>query len=94
LRATGPSLTPDGGCITASNTILQASLSSAFFPLRQIVISSALGMSSLQSLSTSGVHALRCASVSCEKDGAGEIVAHSNAIDTHVWAQGIVRSMF
>jgi hypothetical protein len=53
----------------------------------------ASGMNSLQSLSTSGVHAMRCASVPCEKEGAGEIVADSNASDTHLCVQGIGRSI-
>ncbi len=64
-----------GWLIPASNTVLHASLSSALFSLRQIVISSALGTNALQSLSTSGAHAKRCASVPCEKEGAGEAVA-------------------
>src|ERR1700686_76474 len=56
-----------GGCLVpASTTVLQASPSSAFFSLIQIVMSSALGMNALQSLSTSGVHARRCSSVPCE----------------------------
>ena len=71
------------GCfIPASNAVLQASLSSAFFSLRQMVISSALGMNALQSLKTSGVHAKRCSSVPCEKEGAGQAIADSNASDT------------
>ena len=82
-----------GGClIPASNAVLQASLSSAFFSLRQIVISSALGMNALQSLSTSGVHAKRCSSVPCEKEGAGDAVADSKASDTHHCVKGISRS--
>jgi hypothetical protein len=48
-------------------------------------------MNALQSLSTSGVHAKRCASVPCEKEGAGETVADSKANDTHC-AKGIGRS--
>jgi hypothetical protein len=39
------------------------------------------------------VHALRCASVPCEKEGTGEIVADSNASDTHHRAKGIGRSI-
>ena len=82
-----------GGCfIPASNTALQAQLSSAFFSLRQIVISSALGMNALQSLSTSGVHAKRCSSVPCEKEGAGEAVADSKASDTRHCVKGVSRS--
>ena len=83
-----------GGClIPASNAVLQASLSSAFFSLRQIVISSALGMNALQSLSTSGVHAKRCSGVPCEKEGAGKAVADSNASDTHHRAEDGRRSI-
>jgi hypothetical protein len=74
-----PSLTPGSWVIAAPDAVLHASLSSAFFPLRQVVISSALGMNSLQSLSTSGVHAMRCSSVPCEKEGAGKTVADSRA---------------
>ena len=70
LRAPVPSLTL-GSCLVPAST----SLSSAFFSLRQGVISSALGMNALQSLSTSGVHARRCSSVPCAKQGAGEAVA-------------------
>jgi hypothetical protein len=88
-----PALTLGGCCIPASNTTLQAPLSSAFFSLRQIVISSAFEMNSLQNLSTSSVHALRCASVPCEKEGAAEIVAHSKASDTHFCGQSIERSI-
>ena len=73
-----------GSCfISASSAVLHASLSSAFFSLRQIVISSALGMNALQSLSTSGVHAKRCSGVPCEKEGEGEVVAHSRASEAH-----------
>src|SRR6202022_362195 len=93
LRAAVPSLTPGSGFISASNAVLHASLSSAFFSLRQVVISSALGMNALQSLSTSGVHAKRCSSVPCEKEGAGETVADSKASDTHHRAKGIGRSI-
>jgi hypothetical protein len=74
--------------IPASNAVLQASLSSAFFSLRQIVISSALGMNALQSLSTSGVHAKRCSSVPCEKEGTGEAIAASKASDTRHCVEG------
>jgi hypothetical protein len=83
-----------GGCLVpASTTVLQASLSSAFFSLRQIVMSSALGMNALQSLSTSGVHARRCSSVPCEKEGDGEVVADSRASDTHHCAEDVGRSI-
>jgi hypothetical protein len=83
-----------GGCfISASNAVLQASLSSAFFSPRQIVISSALGMNALQSLSASGVHAERCASVPCEKEGVGETVADNRTSNTHHCAKGIGRSI-
>jgi hypothetical protein len=59
--------------------------------LRQVVISSALGMNALQSLNTSGVHAERCSAVPCEREGAGEAIAHSKASDTHDRAKGIGR---
>jgi hypothetical protein len=78
-----PSLTLGDWSITGSNTALHAWLSSAFLSLRQAVIASALGMSALQSLSTSGVHAMRCSNVPCEKEGTGEAIAGSNASDTH-----------
>jgi hypothetical protein len=87
-----PSVTLGSCFIPASNAVLQASLSSAFFSLRQIVISSALGMNALQSLSTSGVHAKRCSSVPWEKEGAGEAVAHSKASDTRHRVEGFSRS--
>jgi len=81
------------GCfISASNAVLQASLSSAFFSLRQIVISSALGMNALQSLSTSGVHAKRFSTLSCEKAGAGEAAADSKASDTRHRVKDVSRS--
>src|SRR5882724_4207472 len=61
-----------GSCIIpASSAVLHASLSSALLSLKQVVISSALGMNALQSLSTSGVHAKRCSGVPCENEGAG-----------------------
>ena len=50
-------------------------------------------MNALQSLSASGVHAVRCVSVPCEKEGAGETVADSNASDMHNCAKGIGRSI-
>jgi hypothetical protein len=87
-----PSLTPGGWFIAASTAVLHASLSSAFFSLRQVVISSALGMNALQSLSASGVHAMRCVRVPCEKEGAGEAIVDSKASDTHNRVQGIGRS--
>jgi hypothetical protein len=49
-------------------------------------------MNALQSLITSGVHAMRCASVPCEKEGAGETVANSKASDTHHCVKGVSRS--
>jgi hypothetical protein len=45
-----PSITLGSWVVAASNVVLHASLSSAFFSLRQVVISSALGMNVLQSL--------------------------------------------
>jgi hypothetical protein len=89
LRASVPSL----ALIAASSAVLHASLSSAFFSLRQVVISSALGMNELQSLNTSGVHARRDACAPCENEGAGETVADSRASDTHHFAQAIGRSI-
>jgi hypothetical protein len=83
LRAPVPSPTGGSWFIPVSNTVLQASLSSACLSLRQIVISSTLGMIALQSLSTSGVHVRRCSSVPCEKQGAGKTVADSKTRDTH-----------
>jgi hypothetical protein len=50
-------------------------------------------MNALQSLSTSGVHAIRCSSVPCEKEGAGEAAADSNASATHRRTKGIGRSI-
>ena len=71
-----------GNCfIPASNAVLQASLSKAFFSPRQTVISSELGMNALQSLSTSGVQARRWSSVPCEKEGVGEAVTDSKKSD-------------
>jgi hypothetical protein len=49
-------------------------------------------MNALQILSTSGVHAKRCSSVPCEKEGAGDAVADSKASDTHHCVKGISRS--
>jgi hypothetical protein len=49
-------------------------------------------MNALQSLSASGVHAIRCSGVPCEKEAAGEAVADSKASDTHNGAKGIGRS--
>jgi hypothetical protein len=50
-------------------------------------------MNALQNMSTSGVHAMRCSGVPCEKEGAGEAVADSKASDTHHCAKGIGRSI-
>jgi hypothetical protein len=87
------SLAPGSCFIPASTAVLYASLSSASFSLRQVVISSALGMNALQSLSTSGMHAIRCSGVPCEKEAAGEAVADSKASDTHYCSKGIGRSI-
>jgi hypothetical protein len=92
LRAPVSSRTLGSSFNPASSAVLHASLSSAFFSLRQIVISSALGMNALQSLSTSGVQAKRCSRVPCEKEGAGEAVADSKASDTHHCVKGVSRS--
>jgi hypothetical protein len=50
-------------------------------------------MNGLQSLIASGVHAVRCASVPCEKEGVGETVADNRTSNTHHCAQGIGRSI-
>ena len=50
-------------------------------------------MNALQSLSTSGVHARRCSSVPCEKEGVDETVKDSKASNTHHCAKGIGRSV-
>jgi hypothetical protein len=72
-----------GGCFSpAASAALQASLKTAFFSRRQIVISSALGMNALQSLNTSGVHAMRCSGVPCEEK-AGVAIADGNAANIH-----------
>jgi hypothetical protein len=82
---------PPGGCfVPASTATLHASLSSELFSLRQIVISSALGMNALQSLSTLGVHARRCSGVPCES--AGEAAMDSKVSGTHHRAKAIGRS--
>jgi hypothetical protein len=91
-RAPLPSLTLGICGISAWITFMHASLSSAFLFLRQVVISSALGMNALHSLNTSGVHARRCSSVPCEKQAAGETVVYSNTSDTHDRAKDIGRS--
>jgi hypothetical protein len=71
------------GCFgPPSSAALQPPLRTAFFSLRQFVISSALGMNALQSLNTSGVHARRCSGVPC-KERVGVTVVHRNATDTH-----------
>jgi hypothetical protein len=81
-----------GGCSNpASSAALQASLRLALFSLRQIAISSALGMNGLQSVKTSGVHAKRCSGVSCEEKARVGAVDR-NATDTHNCAKGIGRS--
>jgi hypothetical protein len=92
LRTPAPSSTAGSWFIPASNADLQASLSSAVLSLRQIVISSTFGMNALQSLSTSGVHARRCSSVPCEKQGAGKTVADSKTSDTRHCAKDVSRS--
>jgi hypothetical protein len=49
-------------------------------------------MNALQSLSTSGVHAKRCSSVPCAKQGAGEAVVDSKVSDPHNCGKRIGRS--
>jgi hypothetical protein len=86
----GATMRPGGGIVPASTTALHASLSSELFSLRQVVISSALGMNALQRLSTSGVHARRCSGVPCER--AGEAAVDSKVSGSHHRAKGIGRS--
>jgi hypothetical protein len=93
LRVPMPSLTLGSWVIAAWDAVLHASLSSAFFSLRQAVISSALGMNALQSLSASGVHAMRCSIVPCEKEGAGKTVAESKASKMRHGAEHVGRSI-
>jgi hypothetical protein len=50
-------------------------------------------MNALQSLSASGVHAIRCSDVPCEKEAAGEAVADSKTSDTHHCTKAIGRSI-
>jgi len=50
-------------------------------------------MNALQSLSTSGVHAMRCSSVSCEKEGAGNTVADGRASKMHHGAEQVSRGI-
>jgi hypothetical protein len=79
-----------GNCFVPTPTaVLYASLSWVFFSLRQVVISSALGMNARQSLSTSGVHAMRSSAVPCQKERAGEAVADSKTSDMHHCAEGV-----
>jgi hypothetical protein len=87
-----PSLTLGTCVISAWIAFLHASLSSAFLSLRQVFISSVLGMNALQSLNASGVHARRCSRVPCEKESAGEAVADSKANDTHNCTKAIGRN--
>jgi hypothetical protein len=49
-------------------------------------------MYALQSLSTSGVHARRCSSVPCEKEGVNETVANIKASDARHCVKGDIRS--
>jgi hypothetical protein len=91
LPAPALSLATGGGLVLASITGLHASLSSALLSLRQAVIASALGMSALQSLSTSGVHASCCSSVPWAKPGVGEAAADSMAANIHDRAKGVDR---
>jgi hypothetical protein len=92
LRAPVPLLALGSCVFPAPTEVLHASLSSAFFSLRQVVISSASGMNALQSLNTSGVHAARCSAVPCAKDGAGETVAGNKATHTYHRAKRIDRN--
>jgi hypothetical protein len=83
LRVPLLSLGPGVCVISTWISCLQASLSSEWRDLRQIVMSSALGMNSLHSLNTSGVHARRCSGVPCGNEGVGQAVASSTQEDTH-----------
>jgi hypothetical protein len=81
-----------GICVLSTRiTCLQASLSSERRSLRQVVMSSALGMNELQSLNTSGVHAWRCSDVPCEDERAGQAVASSKHRDIHDRTKGLDR---
>ena len=93
LRAPVPSLPPGSWFSAASNAVLHASLRSAFLSLRQVVIASGSGMNALQSLNASGMHAVRGASVPCEKEGVGETVADNRTSNMHHCAKGIGRSI-
>jgi hypothetical protein len=88
-----PSLALGGRVIAASNAVLQASLSSAFFSRRHAVICSAFGMNALQSLKASGVHAFLVVSVPCENEGEGKNVADSKASDTYHRARDVGRKI-
>lgn len=46
-------------------------------------------MNALQSLITSGVHAICSSGVPCEEEAAGDAVTESNASDTHHLTKGI-----
>jgi hypothetical protein len=50
-------------------------------------------MNALQSLNASGMHAVRGASVPCEKEGVGETVADNRTSNMHHCAKGIGRSI-
>ena len=76
------SLAPGICGISTWITCLQVSLSSELRSLRQIVMSSALGMNALQNRNTSGVHAARCSGVPCENEGADQAVASIRHRDT------------
>ena len=88
-----PSLALGVRVIAASNAVLQASLSSAFFSRRHAVICSAFGMNALQSLKASGVHAFLVVSVPCENEGEGKNVADSKASDTCHRARDVGRKI-
>jgi hypothetical protein len=81
-----------GICVLSTRiTCLQASLSSERRSLRQVVMSSALGMNELQSLNTSGVHAWRCSDVPCEDERAGQAIASSKHRGIHDSAKNLDR---
>ncbi len=92
LRAPVPSLTLGSCLVPASTAVLHASLSSAFFSLRQVVISSALGNERTAKFEYVGRACQACSSVPCAKQGAGEAVAGSMATNTHHCAKGVDRN--
>jgi hypothetical protein len=85
------SLAPGSCFIPASTAVLIAKLGVLLPETSRYLI--CIGDDALQSLSTSGMHAIRCSGVLCEKEAAGEAVADSKASDTHHCSKGIGRSI-